>query len=193
MSEDRRGRPLDGQRDQLIHNMTLKLMGEIGYDALSIESVAKQAGVSKATIYRRYPNKMEMVLGSLEHNLSDPPMPNTGNGLNDLQLMAKLIVTYALNDRARCMFGCMMVARSRHPELAEAMRKRVVGPRRARGKEVIDRTISRGELPQDTPVELLMDMIFGPLFIRHARGDEVSESDAATLVEKVWLGMGGQL
>jgi AcrR family transcriptional regulator len=193
MPEERRGRPLDVQRDELIHNMTLKLMGEIGYDALSVERVAKEAGVSKATIYRRYPNKMEMVLESLEHNLFDPPMPNTGNGFDDLQLMAKLIVTYALTDRARCMFGCMMMARSRHPELAEAMRKRVVGPRRARGKEVIDRCVERGELPDNTPVELLMDMIFGPLFIRHARGDEVSESDAAILVEKVWIGMGGHL
>ena len=192
MSDERRGRPLDAQRDELIHATTLKLMGEFGYDALSIARVAKEAGVSKATIYRRYPNKMEMVLGSLEQNRARPSMPDTGSGLDDLRLMAKLIINYALNDRTRCMFGCMMVAHSRHPELAEAMRKRVVGPRRARGREVLERAVARGELPKDTPLELLLDMIFGSLFVRHARGDAVTEAHASALVEAVWTGMGGQ-
>jgi hypothetical protein len=136
---------------------------------------------------------MEMVLGSLEQNLVRPSMPDTGNGLDDLRLMAKLIITYALNDRTRCMFGCMMVARSRHPELAEAMRKRVVGPRRASGREVLERAVSRGELPEDTSVELVLDMIFGALFVRHARGDSVTEEHGSALVDAVWTGMGGQL
>ena len=193
MGLERRGRPLDAQRDALIHAETLKQMGEVGYDSLSVERVAKKAGVSKATIYRRYPNKMEMVLSSLEQTAIRPPMPDTGNGLDDLRLMAKLILTYALNDRGRCMFGCMMLAASRHPELAQAMRKRVVGPRRARGREVLERAIDRGELPPNTPLELVLDMIFGALFIRHARGDRVHESHAMALVDAVWVGMGGRL
>jgi AcrR family transcriptional regulator len=191
MAEERRGRPMDAQRDQIIHETTLSTLGEVGYDALSIAQIAKCAGVSKATIYRRYPNKLELVIGSLELGITLPELPDTGSGLSDIKMMARLIITFALNDSSRCLLGCMMVARSRNPELAEAMKRRVVGPRRARGRQVLERAIRRGELPQDTELELMMDMIFGSLFIRHARGDEVTLEVADTLAEAVWTGMGG--
>jgi AcrR family transcriptional regulator len=191
MAEERRGRPMDAQRDQIIHETTLSTLGEVGYDALSIAQIAKCAGVSKATIYRRYPNKLELVIGSLELGIVLPELPDTGSGLSDIKMMARLIITFALNDSSRCLLGCMMVARSRNPELAEAMKRRVVGPRRARGRQVLERAIRRGELPQDTELELMMDMIFGSLFIRHARGDEVTLEVADTLAEAVWTGMGG--
>ena len=144
-----------------------------------------------ATIYRRYPNKLELVIGSLELGITLPELPDTGSGLSDIKMMARLIITFALNDSSRCLLGCMMVARSRNPELAEAMKRRVVGPRRARGRQVLERAIRRGELPQDTELELMMDMIFGSLFIRHARGDEVTLEVADALAEAVWTGMGG--
>jgi AcrR family transcriptional regulator len=182
---------MDAQRDQIIHETTLSTLGEVGYDALSIAQIAKCAGVSKATIYRRYPNKLELVIGSLELGITLPELPDTGSGLSDIKMMARLIITFALNDSSRCLLGCMMVARSRNPELAEAMKRRVVGPRRARGRQVLERAIRRGELPQDTELELMMDMIFGSLFIRHARGDEVTLEVADTLAEAVWTGMGG--
>jgi AcrR family transcriptional regulator len=191
MAEERRGRPMDAQRDQIIHETTLSTLGEVGYDALSIAQIAKCAGVSKATIYRRYPNKLELVIGSLELGIVLPELPDTGSGLSDIKMMARLIITFALNDSSRCLLGCMMVARSRNPELAEAMKRRVVGPRRARGRQVLERAIRRGELPQDTELELMMDMIFGSLFIRHARGDEVTLEVADALAEAVWTGMGG--
>jgi AcrR family transcriptional regulator len=191
MAEERRGRPMDAQRDQIIHETTLSTLGEVGYDALSIAQIAKCAGVSKATIYRRYPNKLELVIGSLELGITLPELPDTGSGLSDIKMMARLIITFALNDSSRCLLGCMMVARSRNPELAEAMKRRVVGPRRARGRQVLERAIRRGELPQDTELELMMDMIFGSLFIRHARGDEVTLEVADALAEAVWTGMGG--
>ena len=192
MTDERRGRPLDIQRDEVIHSSTLNLLGEYGYDALSIERVAKVAGVSKATIYRRYPNKRELVLASLDHNLFVPPMPDSGSGLKDLHEMARMVVTLGLNNQSRCMFGCMMIARSRHPELAEAYYKRIVGPRRSRGRRVLDRAVARGELPQGTPLELMMDMMFGALFVRHARGEDVDETVAKDLIEAVWQGMGGR-
>ena len=191
MAEERRGRPMDAQRDQIIHETTLAALGEVGYDALSISQIAKGAGVSKATIYRRYPNKLELVIGSLELCIVLPELPDTGSGLNDIKLMARLIITFALNDSSRCLLGCMMVARSRNPELAEAMMRRVVGPRRALGRQVLERAIHRGELPRDTELELMMDMIFGSLFIRHARGDEVTLEVADALAKAVWTGMGG--
>jgi AcrR family transcriptional regulator len=182
---------MDAQRDQIIHETTLLALGEVGYDALSIGQIAKDAGVSKATIYRRYPNKLELVIGALDQGIAVPELPDSGSGLSDIKLMARVITTFALNDRSRCLFGCMMVARSRNPELAEAMKRRVVGPRRARGRQVLERAIRRGELPQDTELELMMDMIFGSLFVRHARGDEVTLEAAEAVAEAVWTGMGG--
>ena len=147
MTIERRGRPLDTQRDEVIHNSTLALLGEYGYDALSVERVAKHAGVSKATIYRRYHNKMEMVLASLDHNIFGLPMPDTGSGLSDLHQMARMIRSFGLNDQTRCMFGTMMMARVRHPELAKAMHNRIVDPRRSRARGVLSRAVKRGELP----------------------------------------------
>ena len=192
MSVERRGRPLDTQRDEVIHSSTLTLLGEYGYDALSVERVAKHAGVSKATIYRRYPNKMELVLASLDHNIFGLPMPDTGSGRGDLQQMASMIRSLGLNDQTRCMFGTMMMARGRHPELAKAMHNRIVGPRRSRARGVLSRAVERGELPSETPLELMMDMIFGAMLLRLARGEQVSEAAAMDLVDAAWQGMGGQ-
>jgi AcrR family transcriptional regulator len=191
MSDERRGRPLDTQRDQAIHSSTLSLMGEYGYDALSVERVAKLAGVSKATIYRRYPNKMELVLASLDHNIYGLPVPDSGCGLDDLRQMAHMVRAYGLNNETRCMFGTMMTARVRHPELAKAVHERIVVPRRRRVRSVLERAVKRGELPAETPLELVMDMGFGAMLVRLARGEEVSESLANDLVNAVWFGMGG--
>jgi len=154
--------------------------------------VAKGAGVSKATIYRRYPNKMELVLASLEGALPYPEVPDTGSGLDDLSLMMKQIVRYGLTDRNRCLFGCMMLARSRHPELADAMKARIIAPRRARGRRLLQRAVDRGELPAGTSFELMLDMVFGPILVRHARGDLLTPEAAETLVAAVWSGMGGR-
>ena len=84
MSEERRGRPLDTQRDEVILSSTLRLMGQYGYDAPSVEKVAKSAGVSKATIYRRYPNKLELVLASSTRTSTAYPrrIPAAGLGIS---------------------------------------------------------------------------------------------------------------
>ena len=191
MRTERRGRPLDTQRDEVIHNSTLTLLGEFGYDALSVERVARHAGVSKATIYRRYPNKMELVLASLDHNIYGLPVPDTGTGRGDLNQMVSMILAFGLNDQTRCMFGTMMLARARHPELADAFHKRIIGPRRSRARGVLSRAVQRGELPSETPLELMMDMIFGAMLLRLARGEQVSEAAALDLVNAAWQAMGG--
>ena len=191
MSEERRGRPLDTQRDEVILSSTLRLMGQYGYDALSVEKVAKSAGVSKATIYRRYPNKLELVLASLDQNLYSLPAPDTGSGLGDLHELAQMILSFGLNDETRCMFGTMMMARARHPELAQAMHKRIVSPRRLRVRSVLERAVARGELSKETPLELVMDMVFGAMLVRLARGERLSQDQARKLVDATWQGMGG--
>jgi AcrR family transcriptional regulator len=183
---------MDAQRDRAIGAATLRLLGENGYDALSIERVAKAAGVSKATIYRRFPNKLELVIGVLERRIPEPDLPDTGSGLADLEEIAERIRTFALNDHTRCLFGAMMVARSRNPELAEAMQKRIIQPRREKGREVIRRAVARGELSADCPTELVLDMIFGALFVRHARGEPVTAEAATELVRTVWAAIAGR-
>src|SRR5450631_2534200 len=74
-----RGRPRDAGRDVAILDTVRELLIEVGYDHLSIESVAGRAGVGKATIYRRYPDKATLVAAAVEHRAPWSPPPATGD------------------------------------------------------------------------------------------------------------------
>ncbi|WP_167553316.1 TetR/AcrR family transcriptional regulator [Evansella clarkii] len=101
LEESKRGRPLDLSRNEVILSAVLELLAENGYDALTIEAVAAEAKVGKATIYRRWPSKTELVIdavsmmspfGALEENL------NTNEGLRD-QLVEMLSFIFKCGDK----------------------------------------------------------------------------------------------
>ncbi len=134
-----RGRPRDATRDAAIHAAALELLKEVGYEQLSVGSIAARAGVSTATIYRRWANKAAVVASAVEHQATDaPPEPRGGELRHDLlEVLQWLAQQIAEQDVA--MFAAVLAGMRSDPGLAAAVRGRLHRDEAA----MIDRTLRR--------------------------------------------------
>jgi AcrR family transcriptional regulator len=161
----RPGRRRDPSRDEAILAATLAAFAEQGYAGVSIEGVAARAGVGKATIYRRYASKAQLVVEAVRVGacLGDH-LPDTGDLRSDLASMLRAMV-----DRLHSPAGPVLLAfaaeRLRHPELAAEFERSVIGAKRAHARSLIAAAVDRGELPADTDIELVAEA--GPALVWH--------------------------
>lgn len=152
-----------------IRNAVMHELAEVGYGRLSIEAVARRAGVGKTAIYRRWTNKLEMVLEIVSDVAGrSVPLPDTGSLAGDLQLLL-MIVSRALQHRiASQIIPDLMAEASRNPQIAATLQKALHTHQRAVGDKLIGQAIARGELPEGTDSEVAVDLILGPLYWRLA-------------------------
>lgn len=172
----RPGRPRSARADAAIAAATLQLLFRHGYANLAIEEVANHAGVSKATIYRRYPSKLELVIAAISViGPADQEPPDTGSFAGDFLAITGGVA--ASSDEAQApMLALPRIAAeaaATDPELFEALRERLLEPRFRLLRAVIERGVERGELRADLDVQTVIDMLMGPLMflaIRTGRG-----------------------
>ena len=158
------GRPRSERAHEAILDATLDLLVEEGFSRMSIEAVATRAGVGKATIYRRWDSKADLVAEAVAcmkgHELHDV---DTGNVRDDLASLWRQ--AYKGRDSGSGEVTELMVklmsARARHPELQEAFTRHVIEPRRRIVADVLRRGIERGELRADLDIGLAMDVLMG--------------------------------
>jgi AcrR family transcriptional regulator len=144
-------------------------LAEVGYGRLSIEAVARRAGVGKTAIYRRWSNKLEMVLEIVSDVAGrSVPMPDTGSFEGDLQLLM-MIVSKALQHRiASQIIPDLMAEASRNPQIAATLQKALRTHQQAVGDKLVGQAVARGELPAGADPDLAVDLILGPLYWRLA-------------------------
>jgi AcrR family transcriptional regulator len=131
-----------------------------------MDDVAARAGVGKATIYRRYRSKEELVGAAVGTFVSEIEIPDTGSTREDLlTLMRAAVRVYSRDLEAGLMPGLVNAMR-RDPELAQSVREGFLASRRGTLTVVLDRAIARGDLRPDLDVELALDVLGGPLFYR---------------------------
>ncbi len=156
------GRPRSERAHQAILQATIELLLEQGFAEMSVEGVASRAGVGKATIYRRWPSKADLVaeaVGRLSHKVLDPV--DTGSVRGDLiALGEQAFHTREAGEVTQIMIK-LMSERARYPELQAAFMRRVAEPRRRVVADAIERGIARGELRSDVDVGLLVDLLVG--------------------------------
>lgn len=164
----KRGRPRDAAVDRRILEATIESLAEDGYDELSIEGVAARAGVGKTTVYRRWPSKVPLVVDALAH-MRVPAVgsiPEDATTREALRRILEGLIKLVRTDPADRILAGLVHQCSRSPELAEAMRDAVLTKRRALVFGLIERGIERGELRPDLDVELVADVLGGPIFMR---------------------------
>jgi AcrR family transcriptional regulator len=161
-----RGRPRSALADLAIRDAAVDLFAERGFEGFSVEDVADRAGVSKATVYRRYPSKVDLVVEAASCLAADEiTFPDTGNLRDDVRGLARsLVETFRTSPAGRVM-PVMAFERRRYPEL-DAGYRRFLADRKARTREVLRRGIERGELLPDTDVAVMGSMLVGPIFHR---------------------------
>jgi len=152
-----------------IRNAVMSELAEVGYGRLSIEAVARRAGVGKTAIYRRWSNKLEMVLEIITEVAGRKvPLPDTGSFAGDLDLLM-MIVSKALQHRvASQIIPDLMAEAARNPQIAETLQKVLRTHQQAVGEKLVGQAIARGELPESTDPDVAVDLILGPLYWRLA-------------------------
>jgi AcrR family transcriptional regulator len=138
-----------------IRNAVMNELAEVGYGRLSIEAVARRAGVGKTAIYRRWSNKLEMVLEIVSDVAGRAvPLPDTGSFAGDLQLLM-LIVSKALQHRiASQIIPDLMAEASRNPQIADTLQTALRTHQHAVGDKLVGQAVARGELPPEADPEL---------------------------------------
>jgi AcrR family transcriptional regulator len=156
------GRPRSARVDQAIISAVLALLAEgTTAEALSIEAVAARAGVGKATIYRRWPNKDALLVDAVA-SLKGPPPQIAGESVrDDLVILLRPFGRSAV-PRASKVLPCLISELKRSPMLHQAY-QRVTEPRRELMRGVLHRGIASGELRADIDLEVIVAMLFGPM------------------------------
>ncbi|MEU4215705.1 TetR/AcrR family transcriptional regulator [Actinoplanes sp. NPDC026623] len=160
---------LRGDITAAIRNAVMNELAEVGYGRLSIEAVARRAGVGKTAIYRRWSNKLEMVLEIVSAVAErSVPMPDTGSFAGDLQLLM-FILSKALGHRiASQIIPDLMAEAARNPKIAETLQGALRTHQQAVGGQIVGQAVARGELPAGTDPDLAVDLMIGPLYWRLA-------------------------
>jgi AcrR family transcriptional regulator len=152
------GRKRDHTRDPEILDAALEVLAEAGYDGMTIDMVAARAKAGKATMYRRWPSKSELVIDAVacmkNGDIDFDRLPDTGTLRGDLIAMIKAPSIKDSETKLKIMAGLVSML-TRNPELADAANTAMVEPRAAVNRVFFKRAIERGEISSDCNVEML--------------------------------------
>ena len=145
--------------------MTLQLLQEHGYDGLTVDAVAASAHASKATVYRRWPSKAELVLAAFIEGVRQVAVPpETGTLRGDL-LHLGMVICLQANQQASTI-RAVLVEVSRHTDLHDALQGQFLDQRKALIDEILRDAAKRGEIDQAAISDELWDVLQGYLIFR---------------------------
>ena len=160
------GRPRSERSHLAIVQATLELLVEVGYERLTMEQVQRRAGVGKATIYRHWTSKAELVKEAIQHLSAELPVPNTGSLAADFAAVARTALAIAKDRNAALLMPRLLAEAGGDEELHAIFSAQLVEPRRRVLRTVLERARDRGELRADADLELTIDMLIGPVIYR---------------------------
>jgi AcrR family transcriptional regulator len=170
------GRHLDASRDDALRDAALTLLAEVGYDRLTVDKIAASAGAGKATIYRRWSGKAELVVDALMCQKEEFVIPDTGDLRGDLTALA--VQASAPEQQpidSQVMIG-LVSALPHDPELRDVFLERLVNPHLATLKMIFERAVARGEIAPvqnlDTVVSILPALILHRVIVMGTVPDE---------------------
>ena len=161
----RPGRQRSEAADQVILAATLDLLALDGYGGLTVASVIAKAGVSSATLYRRWESKRELVVAALASLHAEIVDADTGSFAGDIAALSRSVAD-ALSVRRDDLTEAVALALRRHPDFSEALQEKFVKPRLAVMSRVLDRARARGEIGPGLSPMVAMSFVSGPLHHR---------------------------
>jgi AcrR family transcriptional regulator len=159
----RPGRPRSEAADLAIRQATVELLASDGYANVTMSGIAARAGVSTATLYRRWRSKLELVVDVLQARADERPVVDTGSLAGDFHALVDAIVEAT---RSTGILPGLIGEISRNPELAAALRKNLFTPRRAVFVGLLERAEARRELRPGLDRDLVIDLVCGPVYTR---------------------------
>jgi AcrR family transcriptional regulator len=168
------GRPRSEESRRSILHSTVKLLKHVG----------------KTTVYRWWPTKAALVADAFSASADDElRFPNTGSVQKDMSLQMRQLIRIFRSKRGKVVAALIAGGQS-DPELIEAFRDRFLWPRRKQAYQTLQRGIDRGELPEDCDLDLILDSLYGPIYMRFLiRHDKLDESFADEICGLVLQGL----
>ncbi|MEO3744479.1 TetR/AcrR family transcriptional regulator [Plantactinospora sp. B5E13] len=174
MTTDNRRAPagaavLRGEITDAIRRAVMQELAAVGYGRLSIEAVARRAGVGKTAIYRRWNSKLEMVLEIVSRVAGQSlPLPDTGTLSGDLEILLRIVARALRHPLASQIIPDLLAEAARNPQIAATLQESLRVNQRDVGALLIGRAVDRGELPPGIDPDTAIDLIVGPLYWRLA-------------------------
>lgn len=191
--EKKVGRPRSEETKKAILTASYELLLENGFNTITVEGIAERAGVSKATIYKWWPNKAAVVLdGFFAATESMLQVPDTGSVSEDLFIQVNNLAAFITSPKGKVITE-LIAAGQFDANIAEEYRVRYFNPRRLISQHILERGMQRGELKNDLDMELSIDLIFAPLFYRLLiTGETVDSAFVKSLISHALTGMNAQ-
>jgi AcrR family transcriptional regulator len=144
-------------------------LAAVGYGRMSIEGIARRAGVGKAAVYRRWSSKLPLVLDVVSAVATlGLPTPDTGSLLGDVRMLLGVCARALKHPVAAQIIADLLAEASRNPDIALTLQEALRSTQRGIADIVVRRAVDRGELPVGTDLDLALDLITGPLYWRVA-------------------------
>lgn len=160
------GRPRSEEARLAILHSALRLLGKNGFADLKIEEVAAEANVGKATVYRWWPNKAALIADAFARSATRKlHFPDTGSVFSDMSRQMRQLIKVFRSRRGRIVAAILAGGQS-DKELISAFRERFLWPRRREAYSTLQRGIRRGELRKDIDMNLVLDSLYGPIYMR---------------------------
>lgn len=160
------GRPRSEQAEHAIIDAALELFAERGVEGVCVEAVAARAGVGKATIYRRWSSKEDLLIAALGSLKSPLPEPHGESVHDDLVLLLEAMIKDSSDPRYMRQFAMLHGEASQYPRLLARYAETVVEPRRDVIRSVLRRGMADGELRADLDIEIAMLTLTGAVIAR---------------------------
>lgn len=187
-----RGRPRDPGVDEGILEAAVELLTEGGFEKLSMEAVAARAGVAKASVYRRYPSRIELIVAMCQaYAAPQVTLPDTGSLRADLeQLVGFLNDSMCPTTTSGRIMPAMLSAAKEHAEVREAMQQ-FSATRRRRIYDIVKAAKARGELRADADADVIGDLVVGSMMYRIViRNGKIDKKFRTALIDGVLQGFG---
>ncbi|MFJ4654084.1 TetR/AcrR family transcriptional regulator [Nocardia sp. NPDC088792] len=181
------GRPREGTHEVRVLDSASELLLEGGVAACTVEAVSRRSGVSKPTIYRRWPHRTALAIDAFAARIDQQaPLVETGDAAEDLvQAVARLAEQYQGRDGV--VFAELIAAAVLEPGTAELLNDHFFAPRRAALRALWAQGVSRGQLDPHADADAMIDLLFGPTTFRLLLGHGPTDAPAAVQLARAAL------
>jgi AcrR family transcriptional regulator len=183
----RRGRPTSVLTDRKIMESTLRCLARDGYERMTVGDVASEAGVTRPTVYRRWPSKADLVTAAIGELVAREDPASGGDAYEGLMAIADALYRALVEEGRLSLFGSIFVEDHHNHSFVQLFQDRVLNPRRGQLERVLSRGQASGELNLDVDVDMVIDFLIGSFVSRYICGKEIPKSWPSRAVNLLWL------
>lgn len=191
MTTAARGRPRDASIDERVLEVTRRHLAAHGYEAMSVASIAREAGTTRQALYRRWDDKADLATAAIAALPAAAPCPVTSDPFDDLVAELESFRVGISRPGGVSTIGTMLRS-STDAALVELFRERVVAPRRRRLRATLERACGDGLIDADADLEVAVTMLTGSWYALALAGDDAPRDWARRAGGLVWRACGGE-